>query len=125
MFKQTLLAIAIGTLIGFASPQAMAVPQPAPAPTQQEVLKEYYDVTFKAGIQAAEKEAQAARESGDEKRAAVIEKATNVMHEQAAIKAADPMAPLPPEAKPATPPTQAEIAIQAEIAGISTRAAAN
>jgi hypothetical protein len=108
MFKQTLLALAIGTLVGFASPQVMAEPLSAEA-------KELQDTAQKAQVQALEKEAQVAKDAGDEKRAATFEQGAKDLHQH--YTAGTPL----PEKPNQTP---AEAAVEADIHKVAARGAA-
>jgi hypothetical protein len=127
MFKQTLLAVAIGTLVGVASPQAMAETMMTPAEQQQSL-----DIINAGRLQAFEKEVQTAKEAGDEKRATLFE--TAVQHARE-----NPMTPstlaetpaqadskiAPAQATADTPLTPAEAAMAADVSSVGMRGAAD
>jgi hypothetical protein len=114
MIKHTLLALAIGGLVGAVSPQVTAATEMTPAQIQ-----EYREVTNAGRIQALEKVAGDAREAGDEKRAAAFEKAAESAR-------GNPTGQSAAQTEPKTPAEKAEeAALKAEITSVSIRGASD
>src|SRR5688572_29401175 len=114
MFKQTLLAVAIGTLVGVVSPQVTAATEMTPAQTQQ-----LFDIMNAARIEAVEKGAQTAKEAGDEKRATLYEAAAQQFRDNPLKADGEPTTAAQAESKAASAQATADTSLSPEQAALA------